>query len=136
MWTRVKSELSDTGLLPMQRCDVRGVHGWPDVVWQDPHHRGRAGWLELKHLETGAGRARGKKIGLRPDQALWLSRWVRFGGTAGVLLYVSEPRTWGYLPAEDSSLWRTLAVGPEAWNKLEWLPRLADLVPRLCRTGS
>jgi hypothetical protein len=58
--------------------------GVPDVAWTSG---GLSGWLELKCSPIGLG---SWYADLRPEQVIWLGKWVEAGGLAGVLVECSS----------------------------------------------
>jgi len=82
----VKRALSPYGVV--KRVENAADVGTPDVAYC---LKGRAGWLELKHLPAWPVRpATPVRIAhLRPEQVLWLEAWCAAGGAAFLLLQVA-----------------------------------------------
>jgi hypothetical protein len=80
LWTRLAAAFKTLAVDATRIESVAGT-GVPDVNWcAGPR---REGWLELKV-------ARGNRVALRQEQAAWLYRRARKGGSAHVLVY--DPR--------------------------------------------
>lgn len=128
MWglLREKTKL----LCGMERITEKLNPGVPDVVYQFPTFYGGepkvecgevvsvpgfpgpSGWLELKYLP--AERVKGHSVRIpwkSADQPFWLQRWARWGGRAGVLLYVKDTG-WYYWRAPAAIKWVEWIKGP------------------------
>lgn len=61
-----------------ERIDARGLKGLPDVCWTCS---GITGWVELKYKNLSH---------LRPEQCVWLDKWVAAGGIGSLVLQVDR----------------------------------------------
>jgi hypothetical protein len=123
MWTLLAEKLKAAGV-GAERITEKLNAGVPDVVYQFPREYdgmpyresdgglsigsgpGPTGWVELKFLSAEKVRDGLVRIPWKnADQPFWLQRWVRWGGRAGVLLYVKDTG-WYY--------WRP-------WVTIDWL---------------
>lgn len=90
------------GLSPI-RVDLTGRS--TGVVKRD------TGLVEMKFVKEGA-----KKIGLRPDQAIFAFNWAKVG-YAGILVR-EGPSWWHFLQPWDNKKWIELATGSKnAWRE-------------------
>lgn len=107
-----------------ERITERLNDGVPDVVYQ--FLSGETGWLELKFLATKGRTWPLVKIPWKsPAQPFWLQRWVRWGGRAGVLLYVADVGWYYWRPSKDIR-WVAWAQDPVPAEGATWWcgPRL------------
>lgn len=125
MWHKMVEVLS--GSLHMERITDRMSGGIPDIIWKDRRLPGRAGWIELKDVGAPPTKARGKQIGLRPDQSLWMQQWARDGGLAGVLVKCGRD-DWRWMWAQTDKQWLLFSCQAETWRYLKKLSDLTQLI--------
>lgn len=109
-------------LLTMERIDAKRQEGVPDVSWCHGVSD-TAGWLELKVVQVEFVPDRVRIPWKSPAQPLWLYRWARRGGRAGILLRDSTD-SWYF--------WR--AFGSASWHKAMLSVHLPD--PTWCSIGA
>lgn len=110
VWQVLKDLAPDLGIR-MERLEVRGRAGVPDVLWV--HTSGVVGRIELKLLRPGRWfekRPPIKKLGVRAPQAIALRHWTAAGGRGGVLVREMHPESraqdrWWYMPAHPTEGW-------------------------------
>lgn len=134
MWGLLRDK--SKGLVAMERITEKLNAGVPDVVYQFPAgyglyeldetvlSPGPSGWVELKYLAS----AKGESVRIpwkNADQPFWLQRWVRWGGRAGVLLYVKDTGWFYWRPWQDIK-WLDFIKAPVSLEQATWKcgPRL------------
>lgn len=107
----------------MERLEVRGRSGIPDVLWV--HLSGLVGRLELKLLRPGRWdpyQPPRRRLGVSTSQARVLRQWVAAGGQGGILAREMHPESrradrWWYVPAQADEEWVSLVL-TERWGEL------------------
>lgn len=82
-WATLKRVMGDRW--HATRVEDRLQSGIPDVTWGA---RGVQGWMELKYLEWPKRPTTPVKIGLRPEQAIWLTQRGQVGTYCSILVRV------------------------------------------------
>lgn len=121
VWQVIK-EVAPALSIRMERLEVRGRAGVPDVLWV--HSSGMVGRVELKLLRPGRwheGRAPIRKLGVRVPQAIALRNWVDAGGRGGILTREMHGTSrakdrWWYAPAYGTDAW-VRSVLSDRWGE-------------------
>lgn len=98
-WDTVKTQWSKTWHLVRITDKLQG--GIPDILWLA--RDGRSGFVELKADDW-----------VRPDQALFLWRWVKAGGRAGILK--RDAGEWVYWRTVDDYQGWLLKIVEDRWG--------------------
>lgn len=119
MWENVRDRVkAQSGGPLLERITEKLNRGVPDVTYQ--FGGGEAGWVELKWLAKP-----GKAWPLvaipwkSTDQPLWLWRWARAGGRAGVLLKIADVG-WFYWRPDREVGWMTRIQGQVDVGTATW----------------
>jgi hypothetical protein len=116
MWEHMRDRVGE--LMLMERITEKLNEGVPDVSWCHGE-TDTAGWLELKVLDKPAKTLMTEKRWVipfkSPAQPLWLYRWAKNGGRAGVLLRTSDDM-WIFWRAEGTVEWLKMIQSAEAFD--------------------
>lgn len=118
-WTHLRKQLPGR----WQRITDRFEPGIADVAFvfkSQGLRKAVTGWLELKEVDsavTPTGRMARFKLGLRPEQAIWLSDWGRWGARVGILVKV-QPHDLLLFHGADALRLDTYSVTLPEWQML------------------
>lgn len=98
----------------LTRFEAAQTSGVPDLLILD-QPTGSVAWIEMKFRKFPYNWPKAAlNLGLSPAQAVWLWRWRRNGGQAGVLCGTTAG-VWLWVPAHAAPEWPERVMAPNGW---------------------
>lgn len=119
-WARYRIPGSRRARYVAKRIECTSPIGVPDVILLDSYW-GETAWIELKApVVPSKWPQTVMKLGVQPQQAIWLWQWHRHGGRAGVFALMRSRKGfdrdwWLWIPARHSEEWPALVQAANGW---------------------